>query len=104
MQGHPESPRLWEKHADAILRDCGLTSTVHEPCLYSGMINGHRVIFKWQVDDFAIAAPNEHTANVLFNMIDDKLTIPMKRQGYLDMHNGIDVVQTRTLRSLAHHT
>ena len=21
MQGHPESPRLWEKHADSILRD-----------------------------------------------------------------------------------
>ena len=95
IQGHPESPWLWEKHADAILRDCGLTPTVHEPCLYSGMINGHRVIFNWQVDDFAIAAPNEHTANVLFNMIDDKLTIPMKRQGYLDMYNGIDVVQTR---------
>ena len=95
MQGHPESPRLWEKHADAILRECGLVPTVHEPCLYSGMINGQRVIFKRQVDDFAIAAPNEHTANVLFDMIDDKLTIPMKRQGYLDMYNGIDVVQTR---------
>ncbi len=89
MQGHPESPRLWEKHADAILRDCGLVPTIHEPCLYSG------VIFKRQVDDFAIAAPNEHTANILFDMIDDKLTIPMKRQGFIDMYNGIDVVQTR---------
>ena len=28
-------------------------------------------------------------------MIDDKLTIPMKLQGYLDMYNGIDVIQTR---------
>ena len=79
MQGHPESPRLREKHADAILRECGLTPTVHEPCLYSGLVNGHRVIFKRQVDDFAIAAPNALTANILFDMIDDKLTIPMKR-------------------------
>jgi len=70
MQGHPESPRLREKHADAILRECGLIPTVHESCLYSGVINGQRVIFKWQVDDFAIAAPNEHTANVLFDMIE----------------------------------
>ena len=46
------------------------------------MINGQCVIFKWQVDDFSIAAPNEHTANVLLDMIDDKLTIPMKRQGF----------------------
>ena len=36
MQGHPKSPRLWEKHADGILRDIGLRPTVHEPCLYSG--------------------------------------------------------------------
>jgi hypothetical protein len=55
MQGHPESPRLWEKHADAILRELGLQPTVHEPCLYSGVIEGKRVIFKRQVDDFAIA-------------------------------------------------
>ena len=95
MQGHPESPRLWEKHADAILRECGLTPTTHEPCLYSGIIEGSRVLFKRQVDDFAVAAPNEYTANVLLDMIDDKLSIPMKRQGLLDMYNGIDVVQTQ---------
>jgi hypothetical protein len=95
MQGHPELPRLWEKHADAILCKCGLVPTIHEPCLYSGRIDGKRVIFKHQVDDFAVAAPDEHTANILLNMIDDKLTIPMKRQGYLDMYNGIDVLQTR---------
>ena len=51
------------------------------------------MIFKRQVDDFAVAAPNEHTANVLLDMIDDRLTIPMKRQGFLDMYNGIDVLQ-----------
>jgi hypothetical protein len=95
MQGHPELPCLWEKHADAILRDCGLVPMVHEPCLYSGMVDGHRVIFKRQVDDFAVAAPDEHTANILLDMIDDRLTIPMKCQGFLDMYNGIDVLQTR---------
>ena len=48
-----------------------------------------------QVDDFAIAAPDARTADLLLGMIDDKLTIPVKRQGYLDMYNGIDVQQTR---------
>jgi hypothetical protein len=94
MQGHPESPQLWEKHTDTILRECGLVPTVHEACLYSGVIEGKRVICKRQVDDFAVAAPDEHTANVLLDMIDDRLTIPMKRQGFLDMYNGIDVTQT----------
>jgi hypothetical protein len=94
MQGHPESPRLWEKHADAILRECGLVPMVHEPCLYSGLIANKRVLLMRQVDDFAVAAPDERTASVLLDMIDDKLTIPMKRQGLLDMYNGIDIVQT----------
>ncbi len=40
MQGHPESPCLWEKHADSILHDIGLTPMVHELCLYSGMVEG----------------------------------------------------------------
>ena len=78
MQGHPELPRLWEKHADAILRELGLTPTVHEPCLYSGKIDGKRVIFKCQVDNFAIAAPDKQTADILLDMIDDKLKIPLK--------------------------
>jgi hypothetical protein len=94
MQGHPESPRFWEKHADAILRECGLIPTIHEPCLYSGLINGNHVIFKRQVNDFAVAAPDEKTANILLNMIDDRLLIPMKRQGFLVLYNGIDVLQT----------
>ena len=44
MQGHPEASRLWKKHADKILRSIGLLPTTHEPCLYSGLVNGHRVL------------------------------------------------------------
>jgi hypothetical protein len=94
MQDHPESPRLWEKHADAILCELGLTPTIQEPCLYSGVINGNRVIFMGQVDDFAIGAPNAHTADVLLDLLNECLTIPIKRQGHLDMYNGIDILQT----------
>ena len=45
MQGHPEAPRLWERHIDKILRSIGLVPTVHEPCLYSGVVNGNLVVF-----------------------------------------------------------
>ncbi len=37
MQGHPESPHLWEKHANAILRDLGLTVLQHH-CWQAGHI------------------------------------------------------------------
>jgi hypothetical protein len=87
MQGHPESPRLWEKHANEILWECGLTPMVHEPCIYSGLIDGKRVIFMRQVDNFVVASPDKRTASILLDRIDDKLMIPMKRQGFVDMYN-----------------
>jgi hypothetical protein len=95
MQGHPELPRLWEKHADAIICRISLTPTTHEPCLYSGIVAGKRVVFKHQVDNFAITTADEKTADILLDLIDDKLSIPLKRQGLLDMFNGINVTQTR---------
>ena len=69
--------------------------TIHEPCLYSGIVEGKRVIFKHQGDNFAIVAPDERTDNVLLDIFDDKLTTLMKRQGFLDMYNVIDVLQAR---------
>jgi hypothetical protein len=73
MQGHLESPRLWEKHVDSILHDIGLTPTVHKPCLYSGIINGNCVLLKCQVNDFAITAHDELTANILLDLINVEL-------------------------------
>jgi hypothetical protein len=74
MQGHLEAPRLWEKHAKAILHELGLQSMAHEPCQYSGTIN--------------------ENADILLDMLDDKLNIPINQQGYLDMYNGRDVLKT----------
>jgi hypothetical protein len=104
MQGHPESPQLWEKHDDAILRDLGLTPTVHKPCLYSGIIAGQHIVFMRQVDDFAIAAPDEKTSDILLDVIDEKVSIPLKRQGLLNIFNGIDVFQMQHFIKIDCHT
>lgn len=95
MQGHPESSRLWEKHIDRIIRKYGFKPTVHEPCLYLGFVRGERCIFKRQVDDFAIACQTEETAHHFFDILDDELTMPMKRLGLIKLFNGIDVLQTK---------
>ncbi len=34
MQGHPESPRLWERLIDRLLRDMGFTPTIHHSVHY----------------------------------------------------------------------
>ena len=95
IQGHPESPRLWEKHIDKILRDLGLTPATHEPCLYSGNMNGRKILFLRQVDDFAVAAEEHDTAIQLITAINNKMRIEVKHLGLIDRFNGIDVHQTR---------
>ena len=48
-----------------------------------------------QVNDFAISAPSQRIANHLLDLIDDKLLIPMKRQGLVTLYNGLDILQTK---------
>jgi hypothetical protein len=96
MQGHPESPRLWEKHIDKILRiHLGFVPTVHEPCIYCGTVDGERVLFKRQVDDFLLAAHSAATATKVWDRIGAHLRMPMKRYGLVTMYNGLDIQQSR---------
>ncbi|KAL7534937.1 LOW QUALITY PROTEIN: hypothetical protein ACHAWF_005003, partial [Thalassiosira exigua] len=95
MQGHPEAPRLWERHTDSILRSLGLKPTIHEPCLYAGVVRGKRILFKRQVDDFEVAVSTAATASILFYQIDDRLTFLLKRMGLVTLFNGLDILQTR---------
>jgi hypothetical protein len=83
MQGHPEAPCLWEKHADKILRYIGLIPTTDEPCLYLGLVNTHHILLLHQVDDFSITATTDSATNIMFDLIEEHLTIPLKRMGLL---------------------
>ena len=46
------------------------------------------------MDDFAVAAQSDQGASAVFDLIDEHLTIPLKRLGLVSLFNGIDVVQT----------
>jgi len=93
IQGHPESPRLWEKHIDKILKELGLQLTTHEPCLFSVTLQEHRILFQRQVDDFAVAAKMRETAIILIQSINDKMRINVKHLGIIERFNGVDVHQ-----------
>ncbi len=68
---------------------------IHRPCLYSSTFNGNHILFMHEVDDFAVAAPNAKTSDMLMDLKDEKISIPIKRQSYLDMCNGVNIYQTR---------
>jgi hypothetical protein len=95
IQGHPESPRLWEKLIDKILRKIGLKPTTHEPCLYYGHMNGSYTLFLRQVDDFAIATTTEAQATEIIRQINNHLRLPIHNLGVINRFNGMDVDQTR---------
>ena len=95
IQGHPESPRLWERHIDRILRDMGFQPTRHEPCLYSGTVAGEIVLFLRQVDDFAVAAKSVDTCAQIIAHINSKMSMDVKNLGIIDRFNGVDIFQTK---------
>ena len=95
LQGHPESPRLWEKHIDGILKKLHFKPTTHDPCLYHANINNKRILFLRQVDDFSIAAKDPQDAHAIIAQINAELSIPVKDQGLVEWYNGVDVDQTK---------
>ena len=64
-QGHPESPRLWEKHINKILKKLHFTNTTHEQNIYTTHIQGYKVLFLQQVDDFAVACSEEDIIEII---------------------------------------
>ena len=95
IQGHPESPRLWNLHIDSILSKMGFKSTTHEPCIYIRYTTTETIYLLRQVDDFAIACDDKATATKYWDELDTHLKEPLKREsGLISRHNGIDIIQS----------
>jgi hypothetical protein len=78
LQGHPESGRLWESTINKILScdQLQFTSTTHSRTIYSTAFEGHQVLLLRQVDDFALACPNETIAKTIYDIIGTALQLP----------------------------
>ena len=65
LQGHPESPRLWAKLIDGIIKKLNLKACTHEPNLFytaDYVGTGKTVLFMKQVDDFCVSCEDRDTA------------------------------------------
>ena len=95
IQGHPESPRLWNIHIDKILAKMGYIPTTHEPCIYVNHTPTESLYLLRQVDDFAFACDDPSTAVAFWDELDTYLKAPLKRErGRITRHNGIDILQS----------
>jgi hypothetical protein len=95
LQGHPEAPRLWEKHIVQILGKLGFKSTTHEKCIYQKTVNNEKVLFLRQVDDFAVACRDLAISKEIVRQVGAQLQVPLNDLGMLTKFNGVDVSQTR---------
>ena len=94
LQGHPESPRLWEEHINRILIDkLNLRNTTHERNIYSGTFKTHRILVLRQVDDLAIAAPTVAIAQEFIALIGQH--VHLEGNSILTKFNGVEVEQTQ---------
>ena len=98
-QGHPEAPRLWEKHIHGILvNDLKFTPTTHEKCLYSRRPpespDELQMILR-QVDDFSVSAHEQTTCQAIIKQIRRHLTVPLNDLGIIRKFNGVNIQQTR---------
>ena len=80
------------------------SSTTHKPCLYHESINNTPIFLLHQLDNFAVAAPDQDTSKILFNKIQAELKQPLKILGLLTVFNGINVKQSKRFVRLLRST
>jgi hypothetical protein len=59
------------------------------------MLDGAKVLFLCQVDDFAVASADKEHAMALINAINAKMRIEVKHLGTITRFNGMDIHQTK---------
>jgi hypothetical protein len=101
LQGHPEAPRLWEKHIVQILETLDFKSTTHEKCIYQKTVNNEKVLFLRQVDDFAVACRDTAISKEIIRQVGAQLQVPLNDLGTLTKFNGVDVLQARDFTKIS---
>jgi NH3-dependent NAD+ synthetase len=83
LQGHPESPRLWDKYiSKMIMEELGFTSAVHDPCLYYKHDDDDNLtLIHQQVDDFLVANKDSKECNRIGALIQEKMTNLLNQLG-----------------------
>ena len=101
-RGHPEAGRMWKIHINSILfsPELNFRTTTHDRCINHTKFEGVKVLLLHQTDDFAISCPTKETANKIYDIIGQKLQLPLEDEplfeyfGLIKDFNGIDVHQT----------
>jgi len=103
LQGHPESPRLYETFMNEILARRGFRSSKHAPCIYIGKWEDKPLIMIRQCDDYAAGSASKDTAISLYASIDNEIPMVIETEPMPLMY-GININQTRDYVQLTMET
>lgn len=94
LQGHPESPRLWETHIHTILVDrLHFVPTTHEKRLCSKRNSmGNLQLLLRQVDDFSVAVTAKHLCEETIAAVGKYLLVPLNYLGLIKKFNGVNIL------------
>jgi len=83
LQGHPESPRLWDKYITKMLvEEFDFETCTHESCLYYKRDEDNNLILiTRQVDDLKVSAKDSKTCDKIAEAIQKRLTFPLNFLG-----------------------
>ena len=95
LQGHLESPRLWEMHVNKTLKKLNFKNATHERNMHSTTIKGHKVLFLQEVDNFSAACTEESTCPEVIKETGKHLSVPLHLLGRREKFNGVDASQTQ---------
>ena len=102
LQGHPESPRLWDKYISKMLiNELGFKATVHEPCLYYKRdADDNITLILRQVDDFLVSNKDSKECDRIGAMIQERMINPLNNLGTIRKFNGVNIDQTQSYNHL----
>ena len=98
LQGHPESPRLWEQHIHKIIvTSLRFQATTHEKCLCSRQHPEtlQLELLLRQVDNFSVSADTPASCMHIIAEIGKHLKAPLNDLGIIRKFNGTNILQTR---------
>jgi hypothetical protein len=82
----------------------GFKSTTHERCVYQTTVNGEKVLFLRQVDDFAVACRDTAISREIIRKVGAQLQVPLNDLRILKKFNGVDVLQARDYTKISCQT
>eukprot|EP00970_Alexandrium_tamarense_P010352 scaffold2093_cov141-Alexandrium_tamarense.AAC.5 len=97
MQGHPECPRLWEKHIDSIIKMYYSFAQLlknHTCMLVKSMVLVYSSYARLTTSLLHVRTLGL-LADIVWDMLDSALSIPLKRMGLVTLFNGMDITQTQ---------